>query len=354
MNIPYRTRRVIKRFGTVAFFVAVVLLIAWFCSVVWLERYIVYTRDGAELDLSLSSNDVVGEVAAPPSPGQEISIYYNEGENAIEMSNELVQLDGYYIDTNTLTNDIAGVWDLLEPLNKGTPIMIDLKGGYGSFYYSSTVPEAMASQSVSVASVDELIKHMREQGFYTIARISAFRDYNYGLHHVSSGLMHVNRMGLWPDEGGCYWLNPEDPQVISWLISLVNELKNMGFNEVVLTDFRFPGGDKYIYNGDKAAALASAAQRILDSCVTHSFTVSFGTTDATLQVPQGRSRLYLENVEPVNVGSRASIAGVDNHPVRLVFVAQTNDTRYNDYGVLRPITASEILEAQKAAQEENK
>ena len=169
MNIPYRTRLMMKRFSTVAFFLAVVLLIAWFCSVVWLERYIVYSRDGAELDLSFSSHDVVGEVAAPPSPGQEISIYYNEGENAIEISNELTQLDGYYIDTTTLTNNIAGVWDLLEPLNKGTPIMIDLKGGYGSFYYSSTVPEAMASQSVSVASVDELIKHMREQGFYTIA-----------------------------------------------------------------------------------------------------------------------------------------------------------------------------------------
>jgi len=353
MNIPYRTRRVLHRIAAVVLFLLILLIITWFCWVVWLERYIVYTRDGAELDLSLSSNEVVGEAATPPAPGQGISIYYNEGDNAVEITNELTQLDGYYIDINTLTNDIAGVWDMLEPLKAGTPIMIDLKGGYGSFYYSSTVPEAIASQSVSVASVDELIKEMKNKGFYTIARISAFRDYNFGLHHVSSGLMHVNRMGLWPDEGGCYWLNPEDPIVVSWLTNLVNELKNMGFNEVVLTDFRFPNSDKYLYNGDKNQALANTAQRLLDSCTAVNFTLSFGTTDASLQIPDGRSRIYLENVDPTNVGARASQVTVDNPQIRLVFLASTNDTRYNDYGVLRPITVSEILEAQKAALEGN-
>ena len=353
MRIPYRTRRLLQRIAAVALFLLILLIIAWFCWVVWLERYIVYTRDGAVLDLSLSSNDVVGEAANPPAPGNEVSIYYNEGENAVEFTNELTQLNGYYIDTNTLTSNIAGVWDMIEPLKSGTPIMIDLKGGYGSFYYSSTVPEAMASQSVSVASVDELIKELKNKGFYTIARISAFRDYTFGLHHVSSGLMHVNRMGLWPDEGGCYWLNPEDPLVITWLTNLINELKNMGFNEVVLTDFRFPAGDKYLYSGDKAQVLSNTAQRLLDSCTAVNFTLSFGTTDATLQIPEGRCRLYLENVDPTNVGTKASQVSLENPQIKLVFVSATNDTRFNDYGVLRPITAADVLEAQKAATAQN-
>jgi len=39
---------------------------------------------------------------------------------------------------------------------------------------------------------------------------------------------------------------------------------------------------------------------------------------------------------------------MENPEIYLVFVAETNDTRYNDYGVLRPLNVAEVLEAQKA------
>ena len=38
--------------------------------------------------------------------------------------------------------------------------------------------------------------------------------------------------------------------------------------------------------------------------------------------------------------------------IYLVFVASTNDTRYNDYSVLRPISVSDVLEAQKNERKE--
>ena len=50
MNIPYRTQRMLKRVGTVLMAVLVVGVAAWLCWVVWLQRYVVYTSDGAELD----------------------------------------------------------------------------------------------------------------------------------------------------------------------------------------------------------------------------------------------------------------------------------------------------------------
>ena len=353
MSIPYRTRQRMNRIGLVLLFLIAVLIITWFCWVVFMERHVVYSRDGASIDLEISANDIIGEVAIPPAAGEDsISIYYNEGENAIDASNELTQLDGYFIDSEDLQNNIAGVWEMLEPLSVSTPIMIDLKAGYGSFYYSSNIEGAIASRSVSTASVDELISDMKEKGFYMIARISAFRDYNYGLHHVSSGLMHVNGLGLWPDNGGCYWLNPTDAGVINWLISIVNELKELGFHEVVLTDFRFPDSDMYRYNGteeEKQAALVSAATSIATQCATSRFAVSFAVTDPTFALPEGRTRIYLENVDASAAGSKAAQVTVENPETRLVFVANTNDTRFNDYGGLRSIEVSEVLEAQKAA-----
>ena len=351
MRLPYRTQRMLQRAGVIFLICLMLFIIAWFCSVVFLERHVVYTREGAMLDLSVSANDIIGEVAKPPVGSTDISIYYNEGDDAINMSNELQQLDGYFIDIEELKTNIAGAWDLLEELNANTPIMIDLKGGYGSAYYSSTLPGIITSAEVSVASVDELIGFMNEQNFYTIARISAFRDYNYGLNHVSSGLMHVNGLGLWPDEGHCYWLDPTKDDTISWIVSIIKEIKNMGFDEVVLTDFRFPDTDKIRFDGDKAAALVEAANKLIKECADNDFTVSFQVPSYEFALPEGRTRMYLEKVAATNVGMVSTKVSefVPDPQVRLVFIAETNDTRFNAFGCLRPITTSTAMEAQKAA-----
>ena len=341
----------LKQAGIVSLILLMLFIIAWFCSVVFLERHVVYTRQGAMLDLSVSANDLIGEVAKPPVGSTNISIFYNEGDDAINMSDELTQLDGYFIDIEDLKNDITGAWNLMEPLKANTPIMIDLKGGYGSAYYSSTLPGIITSSEVSVASVDEMIGFMNEKNFYTIARISAFRDYNYGLNHVSSGLMHVNGLGLWPDEGHCYWLDPTKEDTINWIVSIIKEIKNMGFDEVVLTDFRFPDTDMIRFNGDKAEALVNAANQLIAKCADKDFAVSFEVPGHEFALPEGRTRMYLERVAASNVGSVATKVSevIPDPQIRLVFIAETNDRRFNDYGCLRPISTSTAMEAQKAA-----
>lgn len=352
MNIPYRTRRTINRIGIVSLAILMALVIFWFCWVVYMERYVVYTQDGAVLDTSFNSNDIVGEVAMPPVSNQNVSIYFNEGADSIELGNALTQLDGYYVDQNALNTDIAGVWEDLEKLPAGTPVMIDLKGGYGSFFYSSKLSDAIHSQSVSVASVDEMITMMQQRGFYTIARISAFRDYNYGLNHVPNGLYMTNRKGLWADSGGCYWLNPTDASVLNWVASVVLELKALGFKEVVLTDFCFPNTDKILFSDDRDTAIQEAAKKLMTMCGSDTFTLSFAASSAAFPLPEGRTRIYLENVTATDVTAKAGQYKGENPEIYLVFVAATNDTRFNDYSVLRPISVSDVLEAQKNERKE--
>jgi len=357
MSMTYRTKRRLNTIGTIAMVLLLVFIAFWLCWVIWLERYIVYTRDNdAVLDLDFNANELVGEVALPPSSGGTgITIYFNEGANAVEVSNELVQLDGYYIDGEAMTSDLTSVWNDLNNLSPGTPVMIELKGGYGSFYYTSSLPDAIMSQSVSVASIDELIEEMQYRGFYTIARVSAFRDYNFGLNHVNHGLPVAGRQYLWADDGGCYWLNPSSATTLSWITSVVTELRDMGFDEVMLADFQFPAGEKYGFKGDKNAALQEAAITLLDNCSSAAypgFTLSFCVPNANFPLPDGRSRLYLEDVDPSTVGAKASQAVINNSDIRLVFLAENNDTRYNNYGVLRPLEVSGIIEEQKAEQAE--
>ena len=355
MRIPYRTQRKLKRIGLAALIIAMIALIIWFCSVIFLERYVVYTRQGAHLDFSVSPEDIRGEVASPPVGQLNVSIYYNEGENAMNSNAILKKLDGYYIDAEAMSSlHMTEVWEALKVVPKETPIMIELKGANGLFYYNSTLADAVKANNVSTDAVSELIKELQKKGYYTIAKVSAFRDYNYGLNHVSHGLPVIGTPYLWPDAGNCYWLQPDNENVLSWIATFVKEIKDMGFNEVLLSNFQYPVTDKVAVPENKDEILAASAKKLLEACGDETFTVSFGVADSSFPLPEGRCRAYLENVDARSVAAQLEKTKIPEPSIKLVFVAKTNDTRYGQGSVLRPISAAEVLEAQKADREASK
>lgn len=348
MNIPYRTRRLLQRLGVIALVLLMTLILGWLCWVVWLERYVVYTREGAVINFELEALSV-GQAASPPSNESAIEIYYNEGSNAVDTSTDLAQLRGYYIDKEALSTDLAGCKEKLSSLDANTPIMIDVKNTDGTFNYSTGLMDATLCTSVDVVSVDDFISDINSGKFYTIARISAFRDYYYFINdnsHVSAGLSHSSwgEGYLYKDEGS-YWFNPTNPTALSYIISIIEEVKAMGFDEVVLDDFQFPDTDKIIFSKDRTESLQSAMNTILERCSGDTFTISFTVTSASFALPEeSRTRLYLEGVAADQVGAKASQVTIADPTIRLVFVAETNDTRYDEYGVLRPISSSDVLE----------
>ena len=355
MIIPYRTQRKLKRAGQVLLILALIGVLVWFCSVIFLERYIVYTREGAHLDFSVAPEELSGEVARPPVGSANVSIFYNEGADALNSNAVLKKLDGYYIDAASMSSDkISQVWEALEVIPKETPVMIELKGGNGLFYYNTSLADAVKATTVSTDAVDELIKELKKRGYYTIAKVSTFRDYNFGLNNVPQGLPVIGTPYLWPDAGNCYWLKPNDPSVLKWVETYVKEVKDLGFNEVMLADFHYPVTDKVTIPEDPNAVLAEAAAKILEACAEDGFTISFGVDDSLFPLPEGRCRIFMENVDAKNVSAQLAQTKVPDPTVKLVFVAKTNDTRYAQGSVLRPVSAAVVLEAQKADREASK
>ena len=355
MSMTYRTRRRLQKLGVTVLVVLVLLLIAWFCSVIWLQRYVVYDKDGATVDFELGDAGFAGVVATPPQAQGGVSIFYNEGSDAIEISKDLSPINGYYVDYNMLLKNMDAVENNLKLIPSGTPVMIELKSGYGVFFYSTKIAGAKTSESlagaIGIERVDSFIQKLKDKGCYMIAKISAFQDYQYGNTNVTNGLYMTSRAGLWMDNEGCYWLDPASAGVQSWVTSAVLELKNMGFHEVMLSNFRFPTSDAYVYTGDKTAALQNAMQNLLTSTASDSgtFTLSFGTNDPTLTLVEGaRSRIYFEGIDAANVQTTVDQSTVADKASQIVFLATTNDTRFDSYSVLRPLTAAETIEAQKA------
>ena len=346
MNIPYRTRLKLQRYGTIALFVVMVLSLIWFCWVVWLERYVVYTREGATIDFTISSQQLRGVVATPDEARTDVGIYYNEGENAISTSTDLTQLNGYYVTIQDMVKDFDAVRARLSSLAAGTPVMIEVKNAYGTFYYPSEVGYSK-SEAVDVNALAEMVKELNVRGLYVIAKVPAYRDYLFGLNNTTCGLPIASgkyKGSLWMDSDGYYWLKPTNAGTVNYLNSIILELKALGFDEVVLDDFRMPESTAYSYSGDKQQDVIEAAQSLMKSLSSDYFTVSFVVESSTFPLPEGRCRMYLNNVAPSSVGLTAAQATISDADIRLVFLADTNDTRYNEYGVLRPLAAADELE----------
>lgn len=335
MTVPYRVRSALKQcaiaIGVLAVVIAAVLLI-WLA---WLDRYVLYTRDqGAVLDFSQSSDSMSGQTVREPVVENPISIYYNEGENAIDLKQELTQIIGYYITAEELEADIAAVSRQVKALPKDTPVMIDVKSIYGNFFYSSTVSENRNSD-LDIEAMDKLIQELCSGGYYTIARLPALRDRLYGLNHVPDGLP-VAAGYLWMDDYGCYWLNPASDGTVNYLAQIANELKGLGFNEVVFCDYYFPETTSIVFKGDKAQTLADTAQTLVNTCSGDRFAVSF-TAQSSFEAPTGRSRIYLQDVAAAQAASTAEQLGFEDPDIRVVFLTDVHDTRFDAYSVLRPL-----------------
>ena len=348
MSIPYRTRRRLNRLGAVVVTLLTVLVVFWLCWVIWLQRYVVYTDEGAELNFNVSSYDQVGEVATPPVAQEKISIFYNEGADAIDTTRDMAQINGYYITSDMFKNDYDNVMLQIERLSADTAVMIEMKGPYGSFFYNSKLADATISASTNIQQVEALVARLQSKGFYTIARISTFRDREFGDKHVTSGLYMLSRAGLWMDPGGMFWLDPTNATATSWISSVVLELKNLGFDEVVLDDFCFPDSNQYIFNGDKDAALINAAATLMSACTSEDFVLSFCVDNAAFPIPDGRSRLYIRDIGASGIGMAVSQTTFEDKEIRLVFLSETGDTRYDEYSVLRSLEVAEEVEARKA------
>ena len=336
MSIPYRTQQNLKRLaGTLLILLVVALIVGalWF---VWLQRYVVYTReDGAVLNFDMPEKLAQGVTAMEPEAAEQIEIYYNEGEDKLEMSSDLTKLKGYYVTGSTLAKDPDGVWEQIQALPEGTPVMLELKNIYGMFYYT-TATGRPTSDEADVRGVDNLLRKLKDSNYYTIARIPALRYRAYGLEDPNEGLA-VSAGYLWMDGDGCYWLDPTRDKIQSYLMDIATELRILGFDEVVFDEFRFPNTDGIVFSGDRTATLESVAQTLVDTCSTEVFAVSF-ISDGSWKEPEGRSRVYRQDIsDTIKLMEFNNSVSVENPQTRVVLLTNNMDESFEEYSVLRPI-----------------
>jgi hypothetical protein len=201
-NLTYRTRKRLKTAGLIVGGAAALGLLAWLCWVLWLGRFVVYSREEVKLDFDWVTP---GEfVAAVPPEKKEVNILYDDGsEVVVDRTKPLEQLSGFYVETSMLLDDPQAVEDLIREQPKGTAILLELKTGTGNFCYKSTLPNAPVSSKIDDEAMEGLIKYLAKANYYTIAAVPAFRDRAYGLKNTSYGIHHSSGRYLWAGDDKC-------------------------------------------------------------------------------------------------------------------------------------------------------
>lgn len=337
MSLTYRTRRNLKRWLIALLTLVITFVLAFTLWVIWADRYVIYTRDGVVLDTGLSPTFPDATPAEPPAPGAPVSITVHDPKLDETTPVQQVSISGYYIDMEDLKQDIPGILEKLDTLPAGTAVMLDMKNTKGAFFYETSVGTTV-SGAIDQMQMDLLLKKLSAGDLYAIARIPAFRDWEYGLNNVPQGLPRKGGGGaLWMDDTNCYWLDPTSEEVMSYLIQITLELRSLGFDEVVFTDFRFPLTTKIKFEGDQDEAIGNAAATLAQACAKDNFFVSFCASDHQYRLPAGNCRLYLQDVDAALISETLQTYPVSNPAIRLLFLTEANDTRFNEYCVLRPL-----------------
>ena len=348
MSIPYRTQQAFKRLGIGILAFVLLVTAGVSCWFIWVQRYIIYTADGtARLDFNLPPMSA-GQVATPPEK-TDVDIRLDTDEPEVGVTTELKHMVGYYVEPSAL-GDLAEVKRQIQALPGETPVLIDMKSAYDGFYYSSNVRNSRSSR-VDTGKMDELIAWLKTQKVYTIAKIPAFRfgaatmrDFTApGTDQIPDSVLHSSGGYSYPDiQDGVtyYWLHPAKQGTVSYLTQVIVELRNLGFDEVVLEDFRFPAETESIrVDGDRQKVLTDTAELLITTCATETFAVSFVKTEEFTN-PEGRSRIYLTGVDAAEIAAAAELSGVADTAVQLVFLTELHDTRFDAYGVLRPLSGA--------------
>jgi hypothetical protein len=333
MILSYKVRQFLRRLLVFLLVAALLVVLALALGSIWLRRFVIYTPQGAVLNMDRPGAGSPGVVPTRPDR-LEVNIVYPQ-ETMSEVRNpHTSRVDGYYITAEQMQADLPGLRRQIAQLPAGTAIMLDVKSFWGYFYYSSSL--GPGSENFILSEVDHFIGELTASELYVIARLPALRDYEYALANVSSGLATANGY-LWADEKNCYWLDPTDDGTLTYLIQITKELRDLGFDEVVFQDFYIPQSGSIAFDADRKEAVESAAATLVTACATERFTVSFFAYRTDLMLPQPGCRLYLTDVAAVEVQDVLAQVTVGDRARGVVFLAQTNDTRYNVCGALRPL-----------------
>ena len=216
----------------------------------YLQRYIVYDKDGLRLDLSAQREEILhpgaaAEPTAAPAPERvdvEIVVEQRDySEIQTDAGNNLRPIHAVFVPAKDVTENTLKFY--AGRMGDFDALVLELKAEDGFLRWRSSVPAADSFAVNGTLELRELIEPLKEQGVYLVAQLSALTDSTMAIRNAPIALKSAVSGQAFTDASGRAYLDPYADSTRDYLTALMTELRDMGFDEVLLTGVVCPDSD---------------------------------------------------------------------------------------------------------------
>ena len=229
------------------------ILVVFIALAVWLfyylQRYIVYDKDGLRLDLSAQREEILrpGAQETPrpvtvPHVDVEIVVEQRDySEIQTDAGNNLSEIHAVFVPAKDVTENTLKFY--AGRMGDFNALVLELKDADGFLRWHSGVPAADSFAVNGTMELGEYLTPLKEQGVRLVAQISALNDSAMAQRNAPVALKSAVTGQPFTDADGRAWLDPYSDSTREYLLALILELKDMGFDEVLLTGVACPESD---------------------------------------------------------------------------------------------------------------
>ncbi len=251
----YRGRR---KYGWIITLVLFVLIFALMAGI-WVfydrQKYIRYEKDGLSMvveeaeEQSESPQDSESNILAPPVTNAQVVIELPDFSDMASMvRSRLDTIQALYVSADKMTAQNIAYYPaiLAESPTKYNCLVLNIKGMDGTLRYFSKIPLVDSYSVNGTESLKETLGALKDTGLWLVAEVSCLGDSAMAVRNSPISLKNSTG-GVLTDEN-CSWLDPYNIETRGYIVALMQELKDMGFDEVLLTNVCLPSGQTIQYS----------------------------------------------------------------------------------------------------------
>ncbi len=253
----------------------------------YLQRYIVYDKDGLHLDLSAQREEILNPgaaeqpkpTAAPERVDVEIVVDQRDYSEIVTDAGQgvapirAVLVPAANVSERTLKYYAGSMGDF-------DTLVLELKASDGFLRWHSGVKQAESFAVNGTLELPELLEPLKAQGVRLVALLSALSDSAMAQRNAPIALKSaVSGQTFVGADGGAY-LDPYSDGTREYLLALIDELRGLGFDEVLLSGVVCPDGDALRFSKemtrtpDSVTAVSSFALWLREQADARAFPVS--------------------------------------------------------------------------------
>ena len=247
----YRGKRKYSWIITLGATVLVLLIVLAVWLFYALQRYIVYDKDGLRLDLSARKEQLLHPEGTAEAPDDTLTYEHIDVEIVVDEKDysevttsagtDLQPLRAVFVPASNVTESTLKYYS--GSTGDFNALVLELKGGDGYLRWHSSVPAADSFAVNGTLELSAPLAALKEKGIYLTAQISALADAAMAQRNAPIALKNSAAGAPFTDGSGGRWLDPYNEGTRSYLLALITELKELGFDEVLLSGFTCPDSE---------------------------------------------------------------------------------------------------------------